>query len=98
MHDFLVKKSVAVERSEQCEVIFNITHTASDDYSLVFTSSALYLFHDDDDVIENPEPIAQQESQETILMNIYELFRQKNHRMSSSKYNSSPNFSLFMKF
>lgn len=54
--DFLIKKSIAVEQIEESEIIFNISRTDSDNYSLVFTSSAIYFFQDDfDETIENLE-------------------------------------------
>lgn len=47
-----LKKSV-VEGKQSDEVIFNILHTESDDFSLVFTTSPMYFFQDDDDPSES---------------------------------------------
>lgn len=80
----MTKKSVTVEKTDDNEVILNITQTASDDYSLVFTSTALYLFQDDEEIVDNVET-ASQKSQEILLMNIFDELN-KNTRFSSCKY------------
>lgn len=98
MADFIIKKSVAVDPTDETEIIFNITRTDSDNYSLVFTSSALYFYQDDyDDITDAVEPNAYQEkSRDPLPLQIFDQFLSINRKSSSAacEYNTEIHITL----
>lgn len=81
-----MKKSI-VEGKQSEEVIINLTHTESDDFSLVFTTSPMYFFQDDDD----PSDLSGTESgsDDSLFMKIFKNL-QREQRESLSNESLKP--------
>lgn len=79
MRGFLKKSLVEGKQSE--DIIINLTHTESDDFSLVFTTSPMYFFQDDDDPSDSNYTTSG--SDDSLFTNIFKNL-QKEQRKSLS--------------